>query len=519
MKKPFLAFNEHFTNYYSSSSFIVHQKAKLLLVAEFVIAVLLPAHFIYMFFYVNVPLMQLIGSLFCYPLIFFVLFLTIKGKYDLSANISLSAFSLLMIYATIQNINNAPINVYFMNIYFLIVIIVQAALFNNTIWLIGVTVLFLAFNGFVYVRVIRLATSFDRGVITTGFVSSSFTILGTFILSLLIKKISQATITRMENEYAINIKQYEKIKELLTSVSQTSLKLAEHSDILTTNANSFTESSQNQAATIEEISSASEEVISGVEQVFEVVHDQNKSLVTLLKKMKDLYLITSGIGGQIHKVSLSTEGITALAQRGNDALKKMETEMIRVSESTGDMKNIVSMITDIADKINLLSLNASIEAARAGTTGRGFAVVAEEISRLGNKTQTNMSEITRLIQSTSSDVTAGLDSVDTTVATMSEIINSIRNVIQEINAISVKTKTQQEINLAVNTESENLQVKSDQIKDMMGMQQVTLNEIVKSISSINEITQTYVDGSHKLYSDAEKVGKLAEMLKRDVNVQ
>jgi methyl-accepting chemotaxis protein len=349
--------------------------------------------------------------------------------------------------------------------------------------------------------------------------SSSFTIIGTFVLSLLIKKISQATISRMEHEYAINIGQYEKIKELLSSVSQTSLKLAEHSDILTTNANSFSESSQNQAATIEEISSASEVVISGVEQVFEVVHDQNKSLMTLLTKMKDLYLITSGIGGQIHNVSLSTEGITALAQRGNEALKKMETEMRRVSESTSDMKNIVSMINDIADKINLLSLNASIEAARAGTTGRGFAVVADEISRLGNKTQTNMSEITRLIQSTSSDVNAGLDSVNTTVATMSEIINSIHNVIQEINAISVKTKTQQEINLAVNTESENLQVKSDQIKDMMGMQQVTLDEIVKSISSINEITQTYVEGSHKLYSDAEMVGKLAEKLKRDVNIQ
>ena len=66
--------------------------------------------------------------------------------------------------------------------------------------------------------------------------------------------------------------------------------------------------------------------------------------------------------------------------------------------------------------------------------------------------------------------------------------------------------------------SENFKVKSDQIKEMMGMQQIALNEIVKSISSINEITQTYVDGSRNLYSDADMVGQLAEMLKRDVNI-
>lgn len=519
MKKMFLGMKEYFIRNYSSSSFIIQQKAGLLLVGELVIAVLLPAHFIYMFFYANVPLMQLFGSLISYPVIFFVLYLTIKGKYEISANISLCAFSLLMIYATMQNLNTAPINVYFMNIYFLIVIIVQAALFNNTIWLIGVTVLFLAVDAFVYVSIIHQETSIDGGVIATGFASSSFTILGTFILSLLIKKISQSTIKRLESEYAINAGQYDKIKELLNSVSQTSLKLAEHSDILTTNANSFSEGSQNQAATIEEISSASEEVISGVEQVFGVVHEQNQGLMILLQKMKDLYLITSGIGGQIHQVSLSTEEITTMAQRGNEALKKMETGMRRVSESANAMKNIVSMINDIADKINLLSLNASIEAARAGASGRGFAVVADEISRLGNITQSSMSEIDKLIQSTSSDIKTGLNSVDATVATMSEIIDIIHRVIQEINAISVKTKTQQEINLTVNTESEILKEKSDQIKDMMSMQQTALDEIVKSISSINEITQTYVYGSRKLFSDAEMVGKLAEMLKRDVNVQ
>ncbi len=95
------------------------------------------------------------------------------------------------------------------------------------------------------------------------------------------------------------------------------------------------------------------------------------------------------------------------ARAGQDSLHNMNSSMQKAGESSHEMQNIVGMISDISDQINLFSLNAAIESARAGDAGKGFAVVSDQISKLAEETANSIGEINTLIKENSSEIEAG----------------------------------------------------------------------------------------------------------------
>ncbi len=123
------------------------------------------------------------------------------------------------------------------------------------------------------------------------------------------------------------------------------------------------------------------------------------------------------------------------ANIGKNLLKDQKEILKELDENSNKIQKIVKFIQDISKQVNLLSLNASIEAARAGDAGKGFAVVADEISKLSNRIDQNVKEIQSIVESNKETSKKGYDNALQTTRLFNRVmvdLNTIQDVIEEI---------------------------------------------------------------------------------------
>ncbi|MCU0844645.1 MAG: methyl-accepting chemotaxis protein [Spirochaetes bacterium] len=280
---------------------------------------------------------------------------------------------------------------------------------------------------------------------------------------------------------------------------------------------SFAENAQNQAASTEEISSTLEEVGAGIENIADNSASQNERLTALRLLMEKLSASLEEAGGKLEEYLGISNSIASRGRAGEQSLSRMRESMSAINERSKEMIAVTGIINDISDRINLLALNAAIEAARAGNAGRGFAVVADEISKLAEQTSTSINEIDRFIKKNNEEIEGGMDGVRQTISALENILAGVHSIGGGMSELSAVMREQFALNEKVNHSAEDVRKRSEEIKSSTDEQRTATGEIVKSVSSVNMLTQSYATGAEEMLATAENTAAIVEKLREAVD--
>ena len=293
-----------------------------------------------------------------------------------------------------------------------------------------------------------------------------------------------------DGELNIKAPQCEGDSEVFHLCKQTNVFLESISDIL-----------RNVSSASDEVASSNNELASTMEQLSSTFQEQSSQVSDTASNMENINNIVSSSVNTLGVSSDIMKNTVSYANRGREQLGGLKDSMqnihtqtnslsvtiTKLSESSVQIGNIITVINDIADQTNLLSLNAAIEAARAGEAGRGFAVVADEVKKLAERTQKATSEIETIISSFQKESDAASD----------EMLSASERVSDGLSAIQETETVFNEIFSGVNQVNDNtvkltqeVSASYDVVKDVDASMQTVASGIEESSNAIREVSFT-----------------------------
>ncbi len=339
-------------------------------------------------------------------------------------------------------------------------------------------------------------------------------VLNIFITFAVVKKVVKQPLDLMlqrikllsEGDVATNVKietsdEFEDLSEYFNSAIENISSMVNDVKIL---SSQNADVSKRLLETSELMNQSSEDVSAKVDLAAQNGLDMNAKLQLSIEEAEKSNRDSMKVGV---KLAEAKDGIDDMVMRVRDSAEvetEMATRLSQLSTEAAQVKDVLVVISDIADQTNLLALNAAIEAARAGEHGRGFAVVADEVRKLAERTQKTLAEINATINLVVQSIIDSSETMNSNVKMVNELHDIANQVEQEIN------DTMDIVELATNASASTL-------GDTKQMTQDT-DKMIKLVNIANDSVKENVANIHNVADASNEMESLSSNLSNKLEV-
>lgn len=293
----------------------------------------------------------------------------------------------------------------------------------------------------------------------------------------------------------------EKMKELTQSLGSIVGKIRNSSDTMSSNSYELNDTSSQTLAANNEISKAVEDVAEGSTGMAASISKINENLLEMSNETKDINASVDEIKNQTTAVQDSSKIMNDKIKSMQDSSHKMDEGISAISKrietvntTVDKVSNIVSVIEEISSETNLLSLNASIEAAKAGDAGKGFAVVAQEIRVLSDNTNTELENIKQIISSLVEECRYCVQASGTIVEDNAKQKEEIKAVLDEFGSLDEQIQKTAE--------------KADEIEELVTAMIELNDDITKSSNSLTDVSAANAAATEEMNANIEELNAM-----------
>lgn len=326
------------------------------------------------------------------------------------------------------------------------------------------------------------------------------------------------------------MKQRDRLKEVFSSAKQMINETMQIADALEKSVDSVSSAAEKSGENVSrikesikeqsEIQRKTEDAVHGLtdflsrlEKEFDV---SSESIEKTASSTKQLMEGIDAVGGGISTAAEFSTSLSSMTSNGTRDMKELSELMSKIQNSSNEILSVASTLDDFAQQTDLLSMNASIEAAHSGEAGKGFAVIAHEIKNLAAQTSAWSSKIGEIITSVIEEINGGVKLTEKVNSTLSMIMAGASQSAEKVSVAASSIKEQQMAGQELATESVLLSESALRMKKEVSAQSTFSSDVMGNMENLSQATEavtqaseSITDGTRTLSDEVESMKTLA----------